>query len=300
VATENWTRASRLVRIAVATGVLALGLATAPLVMPVLPEAQLARYQDRFFSLLHIPRESTATEHQRQPELPDDFAGMHGWPELAATVANVYESLPPDERVQAVILAQNYCEAGAIEFLGRSARLPVISGHNQYFFGGTPRLQRQGTDLCGRQLLLNGSGLSELFGCRKLFRSLDPTLRTGYTRHDLPRNKQTALGALAGRQVLPLRNRQASYLISRRSKPKLQEIGAGLVGFGDLQGLVGLQAVGDHLFVPGGPIDLDTIDFLRVAQSKIERKHALRQVTGFTVVVAGVGLRARVHAHGRA
>jgi hypothetical protein len=136
VATENWTRASRLVRIAVATGVLALGLATAPLVMPVLPEAQLARYQDRFFSLLHIPRESTATEHQRQPELPDDFAGMHGWPELAATVANVYESLPPDERVQAVILAQNYCEAGAIEFLGRSARLPVISGHNQYFLWG--------------------------------------------------------------------------------------------------------------------------------------------------------------------
>jgi hypothetical protein len=133
VAIERWTSGSRVVRVAVATAVVVLGLATAPLVMPVLPEAQLARYQDRLFSLLHIPRGSIATEHQAEPELPGDFADMHGWPELAATVANVYQSLPPEERAEAVIVAQNYGEAGAIEFFGRSARLPVISGHNQYF-----------------------------------------------------------------------------------------------------------------------------------------------------------------------
>ena len=52
------------------------------------------------------------------------------------TVARVYRSLPADERSQAVIAAQNYGEAAAIEFLGRSPSLPVISGHNQYFLWG--------------------------------------------------------------------------------------------------------------------------------------------------------------------
>lgn len=134
---ERWTSGSRTARIVVATTVAVLGMVTVPLVMPVLPEDQSARYQDRLFSLLHIPRESLATEHQRPPELTSDFADMHGWPELAATVAQVYQSLPEDDRAQAVIAAQNYGEAGAIEFLGRPYRLPaVISGHNQYYLWG--------------------------------------------------------------------------------------------------------------------------------------------------------------------
>jgi hypothetical protein len=63
---------------------------------------------------------------------------MHGWPELATTVAQVYQSLPPSERAQAVIVAQNYGEAAAIDFFGRSNGLPpVISGHNQYYLWGT-------------------------------------------------------------------------------------------------------------------------------------------------------------------
>ena len=136
VAIEQRIGRLRIVRLAVAAATVVLGMCTAPLVMPVLPEAQLARYQDRLFALLHIPRESIATEHHAEPELPSDFADMHGWPELASTVARVYQSLPADERSQAVILAQNYGEAAAIEFLAPSSSLPVISGHNQYFLWG--------------------------------------------------------------------------------------------------------------------------------------------------------------------
>jgi len=136
VAIERWTSGLRTVRISVAAAVLALGLATAPLVIPVLPETLLFRYQARLFSLLHISKGSIATEHHAEPELPSDFADMHGWRELESIVENVYQSLPPEERSQAVIAAQNYGEAGAIEFFGRPSRLPVISGHNQYFLWG--------------------------------------------------------------------------------------------------------------------------------------------------------------------
>jgi hypothetical protein len=63
---------------------------------------------------------------------------MHGWPELAATVANVYQSLSPGDRAQAVIVASNYGEAAAIDFVGGQYGLPpAVSGHNQYYLWGT-------------------------------------------------------------------------------------------------------------------------------------------------------------------
>ncbi len=44
------------------------------------------------------------------------------------------DSLPPEERQRAVVLATNYGEAGAIDFLGRARGLPpAVSGHNSYW-----------------------------------------------------------------------------------------------------------------------------------------------------------------------
>jgi hypothetical protein len=55
-----------------------------------------------------------------------------------ATVAGVYAAVSPEERAQAVIYAQNYGEAAALEFFGAQYGLPpVISGHNEYFLRGT-------------------------------------------------------------------------------------------------------------------------------------------------------------------
>ena len=63
---------------------------------------------------------------------------MHGWRELTAIVERVYSELPPDNQKQAVVLVQNYSEAAAIDFLSQP-KLPVISGHNQYFLWGPGR-----------------------------------------------------------------------------------------------------------------------------------------------------------------
>jgi len=69
--------------------------------------------------------------------LPQHFADMNGWPELAANVARVYHALPAPDRERACILAQNYGEAGAIDVLGASLGLPrAVSGHNSYFLWG--------------------------------------------------------------------------------------------------------------------------------------------------------------------
>lgn len=138
VAIEQWTRGRRLVRATVTAAVVIMGLLMTPLVMPVLPEAWMVSYTNWLMAGLHLQRKTLAADTVRQTELANDWAAMHGWPELAATVARVYHSLPETDRRQAVIAAQNFGEAAAIDFLGRQYGLPpAISGMDQYYLWGT-------------------------------------------------------------------------------------------------------------------------------------------------------------------
>jgi 4-amino-4-deoxy-L-arabinose transferase-like glycosyltransferase len=62
-----------------------------------------------------------------------------GWPELAETVAEVYDSLPESQRATAVILTRNYGQAGAIDRYGRPLGLPApYSGHLNFWRWGPP------------------------------------------------------------------------------------------------------------------------------------------------------------------
>jgi hypothetical protein len=136
---ETWTQKSRALRVAAAAYAIVSGLLFVPFALPVLPEATFVAYQDRVQSVLHISSKSVATEHNRENSaLPGDWADMHGWPQLAATVARVYRGLPESDRARAVIVASNYGEAAAIDFFGTQYHLPpALSGHNQYFLWGT-------------------------------------------------------------------------------------------------------------------------------------------------------------------
>lgn len=62
-----------------------------------------------------------------------------GWNDLVKTVANVRDSLPPEQRDGAGVLVGNYGEQGAIEILGASYHLPLpISGTNSAWLRGYP------------------------------------------------------------------------------------------------------------------------------------------------------------------
>ncbi len=137
VAVERWVRLPAL-RLAIATVVVAAWVFFAPFSLPVLSEPAMVRYSAFVGQLLHIQRSAMATEHHRYSVLPEDWADMHGWPELTATVASVYRSLPPAQRAQAVVVASNYGEAAAVDFFGGAYGLPpAISGHNNYWLWGT-------------------------------------------------------------------------------------------------------------------------------------------------------------------
>jgi hypothetical protein len=131
VALEAWlTR--RVWRVALTTAIVAIGLISAPFVLPILPVAQFAAYWSALGVAPH--REE---EHAEIGVLGQYYADMFGWRELAMKVADIYRSLPPDEQKQAVFLGNNYGEAAAIDVLGRPFGLPAaVSGHNNYFLWG--------------------------------------------------------------------------------------------------------------------------------------------------------------------
>ena len=66
-------------------------------------------------------------------ELPQDYADMIGWEELTQIVSDAYNSLTPAEKERCTIFANNYGEAGAINFYGKKLGLPpAISFNDSY------------------------------------------------------------------------------------------------------------------------------------------------------------------------
>jgi hypothetical protein len=114
------------------TVILAAGAWLAPVVMPVLPVQQFISYMAK------LPFEVPRSEHSHMRAiLPQHFADEFGWEEMVATVNQAYSQLSPEERPGCGIFAQNYGQAGAIDFLGRRYGLPpALSGHQTYFLWG--------------------------------------------------------------------------------------------------------------------------------------------------------------------
>ena len=127
---EAWL-ANRVARGAVLALVAVAGAVTAPLTLPILPVETFVRYQA---ALGFTP---STGERQKLGALPQYYADMFGWREMAEKVAAVYRALPPEERARAVFWGNNYGEAAAIDVFDRPLGLPpALSGHNQYFLWG--------------------------------------------------------------------------------------------------------------------------------------------------------------------
>jgi hypothetical protein len=131
VAVETWAAHGAAVRAAVMGLVVLGGLVTAPLAKPLLPLETYVRYAAR------LGIAPASDERHRLGRLPQHFADMRGWPELAETVARVYRALPRPDQERACIFGQNYGQAGAIDLFGPRLGLPkAISAHNSYYLWG--------------------------------------------------------------------------------------------------------------------------------------------------------------------
>jgi hypothetical protein len=124
---------SAAARAAAVAAVAAVGLALAPIAMPLLAPEQLVAY------MAAVGYRPPRLERLRESPLPQIDADQFGWEEMARAVAAVYAHLPEGERREAVVFGQNYGEAAAIDVYGAALGLPpAVSGHNNYFVWGVP------------------------------------------------------------------------------------------------------------------------------------------------------------------
>jgi len=111
---------------------LAGGAWFAPVVVPIFSV-------DHFISYLNtlpftVPRSEKS--HERAL-LPQHYADQFGWEEMAAVTAQAWARVPASEQGNCGIFAQDYGQAGAIDFFGPRYGLPkALSGHQTYYLWG--------------------------------------------------------------------------------------------------------------------------------------------------------------------
>ena len=106
-----------------------------PLLLPVAKPVALANYYQK--------AKLTNTgdfiwEDQQKHELPQDFADMIGWEDLASKTAKVYHSLSKEQQVKTMIYCRGYFSAGALNYYAEKFYLPEVYSDNASFLGWMP------------------------------------------------------------------------------------------------------------------------------------------------------------------
>jgi len=122
----------RWLKLVIALVLLASGAHLTPVVVPVLsPDGFLAYTK-------YLPFKLPVMEHAHaRAALPQWYSDQFGWKEIVDETAVAWNRIPAAERPGCGIFAQDYGQAGAIDFFGRRAGLPpALSGHQTYFLWG--------------------------------------------------------------------------------------------------------------------------------------------------------------------
>ena len=108
------------------------GAILAPLVVPILSIDQFIAYMNKL--PIGVPRSEYS---HLQAALPQHYADQFGWDEIVSETAVAWSRIPPADRPDCGIFAQDYGQAGAIDFLGSKYQLPQsLSGHQTWWLWG--------------------------------------------------------------------------------------------------------------------------------------------------------------------
>jgi hypothetical protein len=108
----------RWMQIAILTFIIITALPSIPISLPVYSLEHVESYTKKING---VPNR---WEDGKIHNIPQDYADMTGWKELASIVNETYNSLSPSEKQNCAIYAENYALAGAIKFYGRPYNIP--------------------------------------------------------------------------------------------------------------------------------------------------------------------------------
>jgi hypothetical protein len=172
IALERWLTQLTWLRTVYPAAIVASGFVLAPLVMPILPVPEFIAYHRMWQGFTPV-----VFENQPERPLPQYFADEFGWEAMTQTTAEVFHGLPIQDQGHTAIFANNYGEAGAIDFFGPRYGLPSsISKAETYWLWGPRRYD-------GEIMIVLGS---DGRGDHAFFRSVEPAgrVRSEYSRAD--------------------------------------------------------------------------------------------------------------------
>jgi hypothetical protein len=116
----------------IAVIILASGAHLVPITVPVLSPERFIAYAKT------LPFKLPVTEHSHaRAPLPQWYSDQFGWKEIADETEVAWNRIPAAERADCGIFAQDYGQAGAIDFFGRRQGLPgAMSGDRTYWLWG--------------------------------------------------------------------------------------------------------------------------------------------------------------------
>jgi len=116
----------------IAVVLLAAGAHLAPIVVPILSPDKFITYTK------YLPMKLPHMEHSHAAAvLPQWYSDQFGWQEIVSETAQAWNRIPVEQRGDCGIFAQDYGQAGAIDFFGpRYSLPPTLSGHQTYFLWG--------------------------------------------------------------------------------------------------------------------------------------------------------------------
>jgi hypothetical protein len=109
-----------------------------PYSLPVLTHEQMAAYSEPMAPL------TNRWEDGNIYNIPQDYADMTGWQDLADSVIDFYAALPDSQKKATWIFAENYGQAGAILFYGKQHGLPEPVSFSDNFLFWAPDSITQG------------------------------------------------------------------------------------------------------------------------------------------------------------
>ena len=130
--TEFRFRAWRYIMIIFAVGT---GLWIIPILLPVFPPEKLAAWYERNGTAkLGVLKWEDLQNHP----LPQDFADMLGWEEMAQKMSKAYETLDSTEKKHTILFCDNYGQAGAVSFYAKKYNMPEAYSDNASFLYWMP------------------------------------------------------------------------------------------------------------------------------------------------------------------
>ncbi|MFI5134612.1 MAG: hypothetical protein ACHQD9_02045, partial [Chitinophagales bacterium] len=127
---EQHTEKRKWIAYALTILIILIGLDMIPIMLPFMsPEKSAGFYKKNGTEKLGVLQWEDGKNHP----LPQDFADMLGWSEMAQKTSAIYEKLPDSIRKNTSVYCYNYGEAGALLYYSKQFSFPEIYSHSSSF-----------------------------------------------------------------------------------------------------------------------------------------------------------------------